>query len=424
MSELSQQHERHLQARHRAERRFQLYGKLALGFAGLILVLVLGSIIFPGIKGLTRSEIRLEIKAEETVDSMQQLRRKSPIWTKHALLTLFPAAQQDVALRRQLYKVISPSAAAPAVMAAWREVAMGKPAMSGDVREVWVPSSDAVDMLMKGRVDVHAPEAERVLNNQQVAWVDELKKQGRVRRVFNTHFFSTGDSRNPVEAGFLSAVIGSLLTVFVCLALAFPLGVMTAVYLEEFAPQNRLRDIIDVNINNLAAVPSIVFGLLGLELYLNTMGMPRSAALAGGLTLALMVLPVIIITTRVALRAVPDSIRQAALGVGASPWQAVWHHVLPLSLPGIMTGTILAVARALGETAPLLMIGMVAFIVDIPHGFTDPATVMPVQIYIWASSPELGFVDKTAAGILVLIAILLTLNAVAIHVRKKFEQRW
>ncbi len=424
MSNISAHQIKHVAARHRAERRFRMYGRLALGCAVVMLCVLLSSIIFPGIKGLTRTEISLDIKVEEALSSPLELRRKAPVMVKHALLELFPEAKEDKALRRQLYKLIAASASARDVLAMWSDVSEAKPLMVGEVKRIWIPASDGADMLMKGRVDVHAPEAERVLNDKQLVWMNVLQEKNLVKRSFNVNFFTAGDSRNPVESGFFSAIVGSLLTVLVCLALAFPFGVMTAVYLEEFAPKNRLRDVIDVNINNLAAVPSIVFGLLGLELYLNFLGIPRSASLAGGLTLALMVLPVIIITTRVALRAVPDSIRQAALGVGASPWQAVWHHVLPLSMPGIMTGTILAVARALGETAPLLMIGMVAFIVDVPHGFTDPATVMPVQIYIWASSPELGFVDKTAAGILILIGILLLLNAGAIYLRKKFEQRW
>ncbi len=257
-----------------------------------------------------------------------------------------------------------------------------------------------------------------------MAWLKTLQEKGLLRTAFNRTFFMQGDSRSPEQAGFLGAMIGSALTLIVCLLVAFPLGVMTAVYLEEFARKSVFVDLIEVNINNLAAVPSIVFGLLGLAVYINVMGLPRSAPLVGGMTLALMILPVIIIATRAGLSSVPDSIRDAARALGASPLQVVWHHALPLAMPGIMTGTILGMARAIGETAPLLMIGMVAFVADLPTGFTSSATVMPVQIYLWASSPDAGFVEKTAAGILVLLVLLLAMNALAIYLRKKFEVRW
>ena len=417
----SQQIQR-LKARRRSETRFRVYGRLAIFFAATMLGILLLGIIVPGIKGLTRTEIALEITLPEAVPDNIALAKKAPLLAKQALLDLFPDVAEDRGNKRKLYQLIASLAADDSIVDAWKDSLY--PLTQGDKKYVWIPASDSVDMLSKGRVDRNAAQAERPLNDQQLAWVDTLQKQGKIRTSFNDTFFQSGDSRNPVRAGFMGAIAGSLFTVFVCLIIAFPLGVGSAIYLEEFAPRNRLRDIIEVNINNLAAVPSIVFGLLGLSVYLNFFGLPRSAPLVGGMTLALMILPVIIITTRVALASIPDSIRQAALGLGASPLQAVFHHVLPLAMPGIMTGTILGVARAIGETAPLLMIGMVAFIVDIPQGFLDPATVMPVQIYVWASSPELGFVDKTAAGILVLIGLLLALNAVAIYVRKRYERRW
>jgi phosphate transport system permease protein len=413
---------RFLHKRKRAEQRFRLYGRLAIAFAATMLVILLSGIIFPGIKGLSQTEIALDIILDESITDTRTLTKHAPLLAKKALLTRFPEAEQDRGTKRKLYQLIASLAASDAVLEAWKTAPF--PLTANDTRTVWIPASDSVDMLMKGRIDRTVKEADRPLNDQQIAWADTLDKQGKVRKTFNANFFQSGDSRNPVRAGFLGAMIGSLFTVLTCLLIAFPLGVGSAIYLEEFAPRNRLRDIIEVNINNLAAVPSIVFGLLGLSVYLNFFGLPRSAPLVGGMTLALMILPVIIITTRVALASIPDSIRQAALGLGASPLQAVMHHVLPLAIPGIMTGTILGVARAIGETAPLLMIGMVAFIVDIPHSFLDSATVMPVQIYIWASSPELGFVDKTAAGILLLILLLLALNAVAIYVRKRYERRW
>ena len=237
-------------------------------------------------------------------------------------------------------------------------------------------------------------------------------------------FFTRGASREPEMAGVLGAVVGSFLTLIVTLGISFPIGVAAAVYLEEFAPKNRWTMLIEVNINNLAAVPSIVFGLLGLAVFLNFFGMPRSAPVVGGMVLALMTLPIIIIASRAALKAVPPSIREAALGVGASKLQTVFHHVLPLAMPGIMTGTILGMAHALGETAPLLMIGMVAFIVDVPHGIFDPATLLPVQIFMWADFPEQAFQQKTSAAILVLLSFLVVMNAIAVVLRKRFERRW
>ena len=268
------------------------------------------------------------------------------------------------------------------------------------------------------------PEDSRRLTDKQIGWLWTLEQRGKTDLVFNTTLFSAGDSREPELAGIWGAAVGSFWTLLVTLSLSFPIGVMAAVYLEEFAPKNRWTDIIEVNINNLAAVPSIVFGLLGLALFLNVFGLPRSAPLVGGLVLTLMTLPTIIIASRAALKSVPPSIREAALGMGASRLQAMTHHVLPLALPGMLTGTIIGMAQALGETAPLLMIGMVAFIVDVPGGPTDPATVLPVQIFLWADAPERAFVERTSAAIMVLLAFLITMNLTAVLLRKKFETRW
>jgi phosphate transport system permease protein len=268
------------------------------------------------------------------------------------------------------------------------------------------------------------PEGSRKVTDQEIAYLQRFKELGKVQSSFNTLFFTSGDSREPELAGIRGALVGTALTLLVTLALCLPIGVMSAVYLEEFAPKNRLTALIEVNINNLAAVPSIVFGLLGLAVFLNFFGLPRSAPLVGGLVLALLVLPTIIIASRAALKAVPPSIKEAALGVGASHQQAVFHHVLPLAMPGIMTGTIIGMAHALGETAPLLMIGMVAFIVDVPKGLTDSATVLPVQIYLWSDLPEVAFQAKTAATIIVLLLFLFVMNGMAIWLRKKFERRW
>ena len=268
------------------------------------------------------------------------------------------------------------------------------------------------------------PEAERKLSDQEFVWLTVLKEKGRVVSGVNWGFFTSGDSREAELAGILGSLVGSALTMLVTLIISLPIGVASAIYLEEFAPKNRWTDVIEVNINNLAAVPSIIFGLLGLAIFLNFFGLPRSAPLVGGLVLALLVLPTIIIASRAALKAVPPSIREAALGVGASHQQAVFHHVLPLAMPGVLTGTIIGMAHALGETAPLLLIGMVAFIVDVPHGVTDAATVLPVQIYLWSDLPEVGFQAKTSAAIIVLLLFLLIMNGAAILLRKRFERRW
>ena len=268
------------------------------------------------------------------------------------------------------------------------------------------------------------PETNRRVSDLQIAHIKALEADGAVKRVFNHYLFTRADSREPELAGVLGAVVGSTLVLFVTMLLAVPIGVSAAIYLEEFAPKNRITDFIEVNINNLAAVPSIVFGLLGLAVFINFFGLPRSAPVVGGMVLALMTLPTVIISSRAAIKAVPPSIREAALGVGASKHQAVFHHVLPLALPGIMTGSIIGLAQALGETAPLLMIGMVAFVADIPSGFTSPATVMPVQVYLWADSAERAFASRTAAAIMVLLALMVVMNLAAIYMRHKFERRW
>jgi phosphate transport system permease protein len=268
------------------------------------------------------------------------------------------------------------------------------------------------------------PASNRKVSDQEVAFLERLKAEGKVESAFNTRFFTAGDSREPELAGVRGALMGTALTLLVTLALCLPIGVLAAIYLEEFARKNWFTDIIEININNLAAVPSIVFGLLGLAVFLNFFGLPRSAPLVGGLVLALLVLPTIIIAARAALKAVPPSIKEAALGVGASHQQAVFHHVLPLAMPGIMTGTIIGMAHALGETAPLLMIGMIAFIVDVPQSFTEAATVLPVQIYLWSDLPEQAFQAKTAAAIIVLLMFLFLMNGAAIWLRKRFERRW
>ena len=304
-----------------------------------------------------------------------------------------------------------------------RDRVMASPGLIGQRQSLWLPADDAVDMLVKGHTG-RTSETGSQLSERQVAWVDRLVADGRIQLRFNTAFFTSGDSREPELAGIWGATKGSFFMLLVTLLLSFPLGVAAAIYLEEFAPRNRWVDFIEVNINNLAAVPSIVFGLLGLAVFINFLGLPRSAPAVGGLVLTLMTLPVIIIASRAAIKSVPPSVREAALGVGASAMQTVFHHVLPLALPGMLTGAIIGMARALGESAPLLMIGMVAFIVDVPATPLDPATALPVQVYLWADSPERAFVERTSAAIMVLLVFLLIMNLAAVWLRNRFERRW
>jgi len=286
-----------------------------------------------------------------------------------------------------------------------------------------VKTSDDVDMLLKGRIKTTLPEKLRRIKDSQLVWINQLEQKNDLRKVFNTAFFTNADSREPESAGILGAIVGSAMVLMITIIIALPLAVMAAIYLEYFAPPGRLTDFIEVNINNLASVPSIVFGLLGLAIFLGFFNMPRSAPLVGGMVLALMTLPTIIIATRASIRAVPTSIRDAALGVGASRMQAALDHVLPLAAPGILTGTIIGIAQALGETAPLIMIGMVAFIVDVPTSVTDPATALPVQIFIWSDSAERAFYERSSLAIMVLLIFLISMNLLAVFLRKRFEKR-
>ncbi|WP_374469815.1 phosphate ABC transporter permease PstA [Phenylobacterium sp.] len=298
------------------------------------------------------------------------------------------------------------------------------PSLIGKTVTVTGPLGADAGLYFKGEIARETPEADRKLDNRQLAWLDRLDQQGLVSSGFNVSFLTKSDSTEPEQAGVLGAVVGSFMMLIVTAALAVPIGMLAAVYLEEFAPKNRWTDLIEVNINNLAAVPSIVYGLLGLAVFINWLAVPRSSPLVGGLVLALMSLPTVIIATRAALKAVPPSIREAALAVGASKTQTVFHHVLPLAMPGVMTGAILSLAHALGETAPLLMIGMVSFVPGVPGGFTESATVLPVQVFIWENASERAFHERTAAAIIVLLVFMILMNLAAILLRRKFERRW
>jgi phosphate transport system permease protein len=394
---------------------------LALGLLGILLF----TIVSQGLPAFRAAYLKLDIAFDPAVIDPQAARTPEALRQANyaqlisdSLGALFPDAtgRQD---RRLVRGLVSSGAAAQL-----RQMVQDDPALIGQTREVWLMADDEVDQFAKGRVDRNRAEADRRLSDRTLAFLDRLQGEGRLESRFNWPFFISGDSREPELAGIYGALWGSAYLMLVTLVLCVPTGIAAALYLEEFAPKNRLTDLIEVNVNNLAAVPSIVFGLLGLAVFLNTFGLPRSSPLVGGMTLALLVLPTIVVATRAALRAVPPSIRQAALGIGASELQTMLHHVLPLALPGIMTGTIIGMAHALGETAPLLMIGMKAFIVDVPTTPLSPAAALPVQIYIWSDSPERAFAERTAAAIMVLLAFLIAMNALAIYLRRKFERKW
>jgi phosphate transport system permease protein len=408
-----------LAKRYKREKRFKLYGLSAIIFSLMCLSLLFISIFSNGYTAFQQTFIELEVFIDpQFIDKGNFAGSNYQGIIKASLLKAFPDVTERRAKKR-LYHLVSAGASYQL-----QDYVRDNFEQIGQRVRLWVPADDDVDMFMKGHLDRSGAEMDRRLKDDQIAWIDSLTAQGRLEKRFNTTFFTAGDSREPELAGIWGAACGSFFTLLVTLALSFPIGVAAAVYLEEFAPTNRWTDLIEVNINNLAAVPSIVFGLLGLAVFLNFAGLPRSAPLVGGFVLTLMTLPTIIIAGRASLKSVPPSIREAALGVGASKTQMVTHHVLPLAMPGMLTGTIIGMAQALGETAPLLMIGMVAFIVDIPGGFTDPSTVLPVQIFLWADSPERAFLERTSAAIMVLLLFLISMNALAVILRKKFERRW
>ncbi len=414
-----------LARRYRAERVFRLSGMAAVLVGLGFLVFLFGTIIGNGYTAFEQTHMRLDIEfSEEVIDPAGDRdpdvlsSADYPQLVRRALRQLFPEATGR-ADRRALNALVSSGAAYEL-----REMVLRDPGIIGTQRSLWLLADDEVDLYVKGAVDPALPAQSRRLKDQQLDWLARLERDERLRLQFNTTFFTAGDSREPELAGIWGATKGSFFMLLITLALSFPLGVAAAIYLEEFAPRNRWIDLIEVNINNLAAVPSIVFGLLGLAVFINFLELPRSAPLVGGLVLTLMTLPVIIIASRAAIKSVPPSVREAALGVGASQVQMVFDHVLPLALPGMLTGAIIGMARALGESAPLLMIGMVAFIVEVPQGPTDPATALPVQVYLWADSPERAFVERTSAAILVLLGFLLVMNAAAVWLRSRIEQRW
>ncbi len=411
--------------RKRKETRFVWLGKTAVAIALGFLVLLFVGILSKGIPGFFQYYVTLDLNLDEQqLDPSGQMTAES-----------LSEGDFDGVIRSSLYQALGNPEGRKAKRDARRLISSGSsqrlknyvldnPDRLGSTVAIQFAVDDDVDTFLRGLISRETPEADRRISNQLIDYVDALNAQGRVSYQISDYLFFGSASRDAEMAGIRGALVGSILTLLVCIAIAFPLGVATAVYLEEMAPKNRLTEIIEININNLAAVPSVVFGIMGLAIFIIVFGMPRSIPLVGGIVLALMTLPTIIISSRAAIRAVPPSIRDAALGVGASKMQTIMHHVLPLAMPGMLTGTIIGMAQALGETAPLLMIGMVAFIVDVPGGVTDPGTVLPVQIFMWADFAERMFIQKTSAAIIVLLAFLISMNAAAILLRKKLERRW
>lgn len=416
---------RTLRRRYRAEMRFRAYGFAAVTSGMLFVVFLFATIGAQGASVFRQSYVELPVFFDPEIIDPSGARNRDELiaadfqaLARAALRAKFPEVEGHQNLR-ELYGIVSGAASTRL-----RDSVLADPALIGQHRPMTLLASSVTDALVKGKVRRESSEAERRLTDQQVAWIDRLVTDGALKLRFNGEFFTNGDSRDPELAGVRGALVGSFLTLLITLVLSFPMGIAAAVYLEEFAPKNRITDVIEVNINNLAAVPSIVFGLLGLAVFIGFFGVPRSAPLVGGLVLTLLTLPTIIIASRAALKAVPPSIREAALGMGASQIQMVGHHVLPLAIPGMLTGAIIGMARALGESAPLLMIGMVAFIVGVPKGITDPATVLPVQVFLWSDLPERGFVERTSGAIIVLLAFLIVMNGAAVVLRNRFEKRW
>ena len=398
---------RRIARRYASERRFKAAGLLAVALSAAFLAFLLFSMLGNGLRGFTRTEIavKVDFPASPLLLDPNAITDQA---LANANLPMVTGAVVKKALGADAEEWVSPTA-----WTVLRDAIKADPKILAQIVTIKLPAATAIDLAAKSN---GSPEAE--------AAVARLDKAGLLTTGINWGFLTASDGTDPTQVGIWGAFKGSLLTMLVTLALSFPVGVATAVYLEEYARKNWLTDIIEVSINNLAAVPSIIFGLLGLSIFLNFLHLPRSAALVGGMTLALMTMPVIVIAGRNAIKSVPPSIRDAALGIGASPVQVVFHHVLPLALPGILTGTIIGMARALGETAPLLMIGMRAFIATPPGGITDPATVLPVQIFLWSDEVSKGFVEKTSAAIIVLLVFLLAMNGIAIYLRNKFERRW
>ncbi|WP_136618848.1 MULTISPECIES: phosphate ABC transporter permease PstA [Mesorhizobium] len=417
-----------LKARYAAERRFRIYGAVAISVGLAFLAIMLITIVSKGYTAFWQTTVSLPITFDEKVidpsgkratDPSVLIKANYPKLAENALVAKLGISPDDKPMIQKLKGFLSEGARVQL-----RDIVAADPSVIGTTRDVNILAAANLDSAFKGQIDLSVEEARRKVSDQQITWMNKLKAEGAMAEHFNSGLFTYGASSRPETSGMGVAIIGSFYMMVIVLLLALPIGVAASIYLEEFAKKNRFTDLIEVNINNLAAVPSIVFGLLGLAVFINFLGMPRSAAFVGGLVLTLMTLPTIIIATRAALAAVPPSIRSAALGLGASKMQMVFQHILPLAAPGILTGTIIGLARALGETAPLLLIGMVAFVADSPKTPFDPATALPVQIYMWANEAERAFVERMSGAIIILLVFLMAMNITAIVLRRRFERRW
>ncbi|WP_117195250.1 phosphate ABC transporter permease PstA [Rhizobium terrae] len=417
-----------IKRRYAAERRFRAYGIAALAFGIIFLMVLLWSVVSKGYTAFQQTMITMPVEFSQQVIDPQNERAANPqklmtanypIVARNALAKVLGVGADDRVGLRSVGQMLSDG-----VRVQLRDMVVANPAIIGTTQTVTLLASGDIDSAFKGQIDLNVAQENRKVNDQQIKWMTQLADSGALAKHFNGGIFVNGASSRPEAAGVGVALIGSFYMMLIVLVLALPIGVAASIYLEEFAPKNRFTDLIEVNINNLAAVPSIVYGLLGLAVFVNFMGMPRSASFVGGLVLTLMTLPTIIIATRAALKAVPPSIRAAALGLGASKMQAIFHHVLPLAMPGILTGTIIGLAHALGETAPLLLIGMVAFVANYPTTPLDPSTALPVQIYMWANEAERAFVERTSGAIIILLLFLILMNVGAILLRRRFERRW
>ena len=405
------------------DKRLKFYGRAAISLAVCFLLILFYSIFSNGYSGFFQYYVTLDINFDrERIDPKGDLSDNS----------LFDGEASAI-VNESLFSIIKPQGRkakkqAKKIVSSGKDVRITKmvkndPSLFGTITKVKFALDDDIDSFLRGYIKRETPESERRISNKVIEYIDKLNEEGRISYEFSDYILTGSASGNPEMAGIKGAFIGSMLTLSVCLLIAFPLGVATAIYLEEIAKKNKITEFIEVNINNLAAVPSVVFGIMGLAIFISIFGMPRSIPLVGGMVLALMTLPTIIISSRAAIRAVPPSVRDAAYGIGASKLQVIFHHVIPLAMPGMLTGTIIGMAQALGETTPLLMIGMVAFIVDVPNSVVDPGAVLPVQIFMWADFAERMFIQKTSAAIIVLLAFLISMNALAVYLRKKLERR-
>ena len=416
--------EQRLIKRHSAEKRFRFYGLASIFIALLFVVILVHNIFSKGSSAFMKTAINVDVFYDQELLDIPNNPSKEQISDAdlydvaiESILKVYPASGLDQ--ENALIDLFTIDAEIEI-----KKALIKNPNLIGKTITLEITASDDIDQLHKGNYPRELPEDRRRISNYQLQIYDALVEDNKIVKNFNTYYFQNGDSRDPELAGIGGALVGSFYSIIICLLLAFPVAVLASIYLEEFAPKNKITDFIEININNLAAVPSIVYGLLALQILLATIQLPRSTPLVAGITLALMTLPRIIIPCRASLKAVPPSIREGALAVGASKFQSVFHHVVPLALPGTLSGTIIGLAQALGETAPLILIGMVAFVVDIPSTPIDPSSSLPVQVYLWSESAERGFVEKTSATIMMLLSFLIVMNFLAVYLRQKFEKRW